>query len=164
MKASTYTVRVLSGGCGGLFTLGAQHKPLKQAPSRIKTATHQPGGACCSLWSLLALRVRGRAEVKVQTNTFTSAPLAKERKGSVGLSPQALRRPSHPRLGLPTRDQTHAVGVEVQCLKHWIAREVPFCYIFTATFPATAIVIFWGIVFSWVDKKSSQSLSRGLAL
>ena len=64
----------------------------------------------------------------------------------------------------PTRDQTHAVGVEVQCLKHWIAREVPFCYIFTATFPATAIVIFWGIVFSWVGKKSSQSLSRGLAL
>lgn len=105
VKASTCTVSVLSGGCGGLLALGAQHKPLKQAPSRIKTATHQPGGACCSLRSLLALRVPGRAEVKVQTNNFTSAPLAKERKGSAGLRPQALRRPSHPRLGLRPKSQ-----------------------------------------------------------
>lgn len=41
----------------------------------------------------------------MQTNTFTSAPLAKERKGSGGLSPQALRRPSHPRLGLKPQSQ-----------------------------------------------------------
>ena len=57
----------------------------------------------------------------------------------------------HCRVLVPQRGMR--IGIEVQCLNQWIAREVPFCYIFTTTFPATEIVIFWGIMFSWVEKE-----------